>query len=548
MNLARRLLCHILILSSVALAIALGYANTLDVPFYFDDLPNIVNNSHLMLTEWDARALVEAGRQSPLPTRSLAYMSFALNHLASGFEVRGFHLLNLAIHLIASMFIYLLALELLRAVGSGNREQQHRRAIVAIAAFCALVFALHPIQTQAVTFIVQRMASMSAMFYLAAVYLYIKGRMSAVHGTRVMLWLAAALAWVLALASKEIAVTLPFAIALYEWCFSARAGQSARHITPLVVGVVLAALLAGGVLVIATFGINPIKSILAGYSVHPFTLGERLLTETRVIMYYLSLITWPDPSRLTLLHDFEISRSLFKPLSTAFSILAIVTSIIIAARVRARAPLVTFAVGWFYLHLLVESTILPLGLLFEHRLYLPMLGPIMLMACGLIAIPPAPLPKGMVACIVIGSLAVMTHQRNEIWREPVAFWSDVVAKNASSVAAKNNLANALLANAEFARAEPLLRSAVKLEPRDARVRSNFAVSLFSLGRLDEAAAHLRIALRQRPDLAEAHFLLAQILEKQGRRSLARQHYQRATRLQLRPGTTLRAPSPSARAE
>ncbi len=158
----------------------------------------------------------------------------------------------------------------------------------------ALIFVSHPIQTQAVTYIVQRMTSLCTLFYLAALLLYIYGRESASYRRRWILWTAGCVAWLLALGSKEIAATLPLVVWLYEWYFFRDLdGRWARQHAKF--GLLAIGLL--GLVAWAYLGSSPLERLMAGYERRDFTPGQRLLTQPRVVMFYVSLLAFPLPCR-----------------------------------------------------------------------------------------------------------------------------------------------------------------------------------------------------------------------------------------------------------
>ncbi|MCP4693868.1 MAG: hypothetical protein GY859_37885, partial [Desulfobacterales bacterium] len=195
--------------------------------------------------------------------------------------------------------------------------------------FTALIWLVHPIQTQSVSYIVQRMNSMAAMFYLLSILLYAKGRTAqtrggAAPGRGVMhpgvFFAGAFCAWMLAMGSKEIAASLPFVVLLYEWFFFQDLDpRRLKRGLPLLVGALALLLFA----LVMYMGAHPFEKIASGYALREFTLDQRVLTEFRVVIFYISLLIFPHPSRLNLDHDFPLSYSLFDPASTALAIGAV---------------------------------------------------------------------------------------------------------------------------------------------------------------------------------------------------------------------------------
>ncbi len=213
-------------LIAVSVLIAVGviaYSNSFDVPFVFDDLGSIKDNSHVRVTQLDRQQLMEVARGSPSRRRPVSNISFALNYYVGGYNVWGYHLVNLCVHLICGVLVYLLGLVTFGRVPPPQDHRPPERVSssstpwVALAA--ALIFISHPIQTQAVTYIVQRMACLATLFYLAALLLYIYGRTATTTGQRWSWWVGSLASWLMALGCKEIAATLPLAVLLYEWYF-----------------------------------------------------------------------------------------------------------------------------------------------------------------------------------------------------------------------------------------------------------------------------------------------------------------------------------------
>ena len=200
-------------LGAVLLLGALAYSNTLSVPFVFDDSQNIVEDSAIRMTTLDLASLRRAAFESAGSNRPIATMTFALNYFFGGYEVPGYHAVNLVIHLLNGILVFLLARTLLR-----EAFPEDRRDVVDLAAVVAsALFVLHPLQTQSVTYIVQRMNSLATLFYLSSVLLYFAARRTSISSLRAWCGAGCAAAAVLAIGSKEIAATLPIALLLVEW-------------------------------------------------------------------------------------------------------------------------------------------------------------------------------------------------------------------------------------------------------------------------------------------------------------------------------------------
>lgn len=372
-NLSDRLLnisppLALLLLSAL---IVISYGNSLYSPFVLDDRHTFIDESavyidKLSLTSLEELRLSKFGKNRLIPMATFAANHY-LYHLTNSYAQ--YHLTNIFIHILATFCLAYLIKGLL-ATHVGKQSLQNFSPNQFIFFACAL-WALNPIQTNAVTYVVQRMASLVALFYFATAALYIQARLSLTIRHRTIFYGGAGVTACCAFLSKENSATLPIAILLIECIF----------ISPSITKTILSkfswrwwVFLSLVTLLLLPLAEPHWRTLLKGYDIRSFSLQERLLTETRVIVYYLSLLTFPLPSRLNLDHDFTISTSLLSPPTTIISIIFLVALIGYAIRLRHRYPLFTFGISWFFLNMLIESTFVPLELIFEHRLYLPSAG------------------------------------------------------------------------------------------------------------------------------------------------------------------------------
>jgi len=499
------------------------YANTLRVPFYFDDIQNIEENSAIHLSSLAPGALAEAITRSPCATRPVANLSFALNYYAHGDWLPGFHLVNIAVHLLAGIFLFLLLKSTLTlpAVGCGDEEA------LPIAFAAALIWLVHPLQTQAVTYLVQRMAALAGMFYLLALYCYLRGRLSGAAG-RGRWWFAAALvAGLLALGSKETAVTLPFFVFLYEWYFlrDLDRGWLKRHL-PLV-GVVFALLL--GAVFVYTGG-HPWRVVTASYTYQDYGVWERLLTESRVLFFYLGLLVYPAPSRLSLDHDFPLSHGLLAPATTLAAVAGFALLVATAVFVARRQRLFSFAILWYLGNLLLESSFVGLELIFEHRLYLPSALPVAVAALALFRLVRRRWAGLVIVAVIVLLLGFWARQRNETWREPLVFHRDLVRKAPAKARPHFNLGRQLLDAGRNNEAIAEFAAALALEPRLLMARYQLAVAYGRAGQLDQAIANCRAVLALVPDDFAANHTIGVFLRQKGELGAARDHLLKALAL------------------
>ena len=347
--------------------------------FFFDDAPSILLAEGVRLTTLSIESLHQAwlsGGAGP-SGRPIAQLSFALNHYFSGFDPVAFKATNLAIHLACGFLVFSLTLRLLRATAS-HAKQQH---LFLTSCVVTALWLLHPIQLLPVLHVVQRMTSLSALFLLAALLLHIRGRERGDRTGAMLLALAWGILWPLSFLSKETGALFPFFALTWELILhrvtQGQLDRFARVLTALT-GLCLAAGL--------TYALSPRGQWLwAGYDLRSFSLAERMLTEGRVLWFYLGLILAPRLEAFGLYHDdIEISTGLLTPWTTLPAMIGLAALVLMAWRLRRRAPLVAFGIAWFFVGHGLESTVLPLEIAHEHRNYLPLFGVLLVGGWGML--------------------------------------------------------------------------------------------------------------------------------------------------------------------
>ena len=364
---------HLIAAALIAGMALVAYSNTFHVPFHFDDRPNILQNPNVQFKAftWDrVERLVRNTYKETI--RVFSYFTLALNYYFGEFDVYGYHLVNFFVHVASGIFLYWF---LTLTFNLPSLKDRYGSISYEAALFASLIFIAHPIQTQSVTYIVQRMASMAGMFYLLSFVLYIKGRLSSGY-PRAIYFGGLALSYLLGVFSKENVAILPFFIALYEFYFFQNLDLSpkGRKIL-LVLAFALLALLAFGFML---WGRRYINVIIDGYQYRTFTMGERVLTQFRVVLYYLTLLVLPLPSRLNLDYDFTLSKTILDPPTTFLSILIVAGLIGYGIWGAKKRPMLSFWILWYFGNLVIESSVFPLEMVYEHRLYLPSVGPFVL--------------------------------------------------------------------------------------------------------------------------------------------------------------------------
>jgi tetratricopeptide (TPR) repeat protein len=512
--LAKRRAQHLGGVCAIGLVCVGIYFNTLNAPFVFDDLPNIKDNRAIRITQLDFDSLRVAGLQSRSRNRPVANVSFALNYYFGDYDVRGYRIVNVIIHFINGILVYALATILFRLacrIPDQAKPALGEASIPAASLLAALIFTAHPLQTQSVTYVVQRMNSLAVAFYLLALLLYLLGRSRQIAWKRWLLWAVGFASWVLALGSKQIAATLPLIVFLVEWFFHRDLSPAwlRRNVAYPVIAAVLLALVAYVYLRIPSFG----------YESRDFTMGGRILTQFRVVTFYVSLLLFPAPSRLNLVHEFTTSRTLIEPIATLTSLVFLAGLAALGVALGRRQRLLSFCILWFFVNLVIESSFIGLEMAFEHRLYLPVFGSSLAasyLLFGLLSDRRAAAVS--IAALVVVALAGAAHVRNRVWRDPVTLWADVVTKSPGRARARSNFAIALFERGDVERAIEQFAEARRLDPdyrqvsdNVARAHNNIGTIRVKEGRFGEAIAHYREALRINPTLRATSNSLAWML-------------------------------------
>jgi len=357
----------------------------------------------------------------------------------------------------------------------------------------------------------------------------------------------------LSLGSKEIALTLPVVIFLYEWFFFQNLQLAwLKKRIPLIIGILVLLILIG-YLFKAT---NPIDAILASYNLRHFTLGQRVLTEFRVVVFYISLLLYPHPGRLNLEHDFALSQSLFNPVTTLFS-LALIVGCLAVAVVRARQDrLIAFCLLCFFGNLVLESSIVGLEIIFEHRTYLPSMFAIFaLVLAGYRFIPNSRLRiLVFLACCLIGAL--WTFERNMVWRSEIGFLQDCLEKSPRKWRVHSSLGNAMAKKGRYDEAIYHFETALQLNAYEDRMKrktgqiipgagvdleqaarklyadllTNLGNALVRDGCSEAGAVQIKKALELDPRHVKAHTNMGLVLSKQDKGAAAIESYRQALEL------------------
>ncbi len=416
-----------LVLAIILAATWLVYMPGLTGGWFLDDYGNIVNNNALALpdlsfgTLWHAMWSFNAG---PLG-RPISLATFAVERYLFGLNTYAFKVTNLAMHLATAFFLAGFTRSLLRAWRQRFAQGISLTYVDWMALAVIGLWALHPVNLEPVLYTVQREAILAVLFMACGLWAYValRQRLGTTWVVLALLVVVVALFTGLSALSKETGVLLPVFLLLIEFfIFQFRDHDGARARKLWLLYVLLLVLPAAGGLYWT------LPSVLhGGYVSRDFTLGERVLTESRVVIFYLGLILGPRLSAMSLYHDdFTISTGLLSPPTTLLSFLLIGLLLLLAWALRRRSPLVGLGIAWFFAGQVLESTIWPLEIAFEHRIYLADWGIILAVVFGAAWLARRIRWRGTrpvlaaVACLAVAGVGSATAVRAWHWRSDLA--------------------------------------------------------------------------------------------------------------------------------
>ncbi len=507
------------------------YLVTLHSGFNFDDSRGIVDNP--AIRNWNDFGTIFAF----WPSRCLLFWTLALNYRLNGLDVFGYHLFNTVVHILSSFLVYLIFLHLKpekTRISDGASHSFDRAALLA-----ALIFLAHPLQTQAVTYIIQRGVSLAGFFSLLAIFFYIRGRRDKSPIALAGAWLAG----LLAAFSKEGAIILPLLLLTWEFMLGPKESWS-RKIPPLIPFAALPLILLAVLTATAqssTMGLFYTVNLLKGKipelsSGGAFLLPDRweyFLTQINVLCTYLRLLVLPV--RQSLIYDYPISNSLFLG-PVIVRLLFLLTIVIAALRLTRSHKVISFGILFFFIALIPTSSVFVLiPVIAEHHLYLSLAGFSWVLSSLFFRLSPngtgrwrSILTGGLLLCIFL-----LAFRRNTIWGDSLALWSDALKQSPESHVTHNNLGLELYRLGRFEEAAVHFRRAFALEPANAFAHNNLGAILYQWGSYNEAEAHYRRALEIDPAYAPAHYNLGNFWDKMGKYDRAISHFNSA--LDINPG-------------
>jgi tetratricopeptide (TPR) repeat protein len=548
------------VLLLLALAALLAYANSFTVPFQFDDDGYVVNNPiirtfHYFFVPSDITALdrlsptgFPVGLRYAFMTRILGYLSLAANYRLHGLSVVGYHVVNLALHVMNGWLVYLVLLATLKT-GAPTRSEDgvgdNSLPREAIAVVSALLFVVHPIQTHAVTYVTSRFVLQASFFSLLSLLLYVKSRVAAGGPARCALHAAALASAAAAMLTKEFTFTLPVVVALYDLTFLAGTIRArVKRLLPI-----SATLFIIPALVFLQQGklhaLDSTMRTITAADVSGISRLDYLLTQFRVIATYLRLLLLPVNQNID--YDFPVYHSLSAPpVLLSFLLLAALAATAVSlyrsAAGREDAPelrLAAFGILWFFITLSVESSILPLGeLAAEYRLYLPSVGMITAFVSALAFAARrlagrSRLPFGVFTCFFAAAavlLAVATHARNTVWKDEISLWEDAARKSPAKLRPHENLGTYYSMRGRLEEARREFATALRLDPNNFELHNNLGIVYKRMGDFDRAIQEYTVAARLMPGDPMAHYNLGNVFLAQGRNGEAIREYQECVKL------------------
>jgi tetratricopeptide (TPR) repeat protein len=513
------------------------YLNAINNAFQFDDVHSIVENFSLRRVTNIPRFYTDPASFSSerymAMYRPLLLTTYAINYYFGGMDVKGFHIANNLIHALNALLLFLIAARLMRRrpVRAGPEKKNrsdgdHGAAITSphwiLPITAALLFGLHPLNTQAVNYISSRSVLLVTLFYLLSFYLYLVAGSARGDKRSLYLYAGSVVCFGLALLSKEIGITLPAIIATYV--LLERHGNIRDRIRSLPKCYLAMLATTGAVyliirkVVLGNAVITISKATLLDGAGGQRSLLANFLTQVKVDVIYLKMFIFP--SNLSIDKDIHVVKSVGDP-HFLLSLLAIIVMIVVSILLIKRNSRLAFGVVWFFVAI-IPVTVLPLNILYnEHRTYLPMAGLCLAVGSGLSWVATlfdreTTARGGKIALIValsmiLGASAALTIKRNRVWKSPISFWSDVLTKTPSSYIAGRahvEIGSALMMAGDYGGALASYKEAIAIAPMEGAPYLNMGVALTYLNMSREAIGYMERAVELDPRIYKAYNSIA----------------------------------------
>jgi len=453
------------------------YSPGLQGPLLLDDFPHLSPLLEAHTDDWRTLASNNIFSNSGPFKRPVSMASFIFNAVVHGSDIWYWKATNVAIHLVNGLLVFLLVMKLLQA----GRTPRDRAGWLALLA--AGVWLLHPLHVSTVLYTVQRMSQLSALFAFAGLLVYAIGRDKQICRTG-RGWNYIALAFLvcfpLAVLSKENGLLFPYFVVLmealvYRFRGNAETRQALKKLAFVVI--VLPSLIA------SVYLLTHIDSLVTnGYDLREFTLVERVLTQFRVLMLYLYQLLLPLPGTMGFYHDdILVSRSLVEPVTTLLSLLFLIFSLYLAWRLRNKWPLLAFGVLFFLVAHLLESTIFPLELMFEHRNYLASFGVVLMLIVILNAVITNSRILSAIGVAILVIAALLSLARADTWGSHASLLTHMYGVHPDSRRLTTIFANTYAESGHYEQAMAMLK---KFDDNGFRVNRLY-VTCLDKGRLED---------------------------------------------------------------
>ncbi|MFH0731927.1 MAG: tetratricopeptide repeat protein, partial [Candidatus Omnitrophota bacterium] len=405
------------------------------------------------------------------------------------------------IHLCAAITIWWLTILTLQTPALRDNKISGHSNIIAL--FTTLIFVSHPIQTQAVTYIIQRATSLATLFYVLSLAFYVKFRLLQCEENksriRFSYYALSFLALILAMFSKEMTITLPFVILLYELCFFKDKRIEWKPVIPFFVTLLIIPITMAATKSVDFHQMRLVRE--TGLGALP---SNYLLTQFRVIVTYIRLLFIPVNQNLD--YDYSVSKTLFD-LPTLFSLSLLAIILIAAVKIFRRYRLISFGIFFFFLTLLPESSIIPIqDIIFEHRLYLPMAGFAVFVVSAIYYIFENRGIKPVIAMLSIAviSYSILAYNRNLVWTDRFILWNDTVLKSPNKARPFNNRGNAYEDKGNIEQALSDYNIAIELDPKYPKAYNNRGNAYSRKGNFDQALSDYNKAIEIDPKRPKAY--------------------------------------------
>jgi len=484
----------------ILLIIILGfkiYSNSFDCSFQFDDKHNIIDNEAIKSLSnikqmWDINH-----------SRFLAFYSFALNYHFDELNVEGYHKINLMIHIInACLVFWIVRLMFSTPILKNLPIAQHAKSISLIT---ALLFVSHPLATGAVTYIVQRMASMVAMFYFMSVAMYMKARISE-SKVKYLFFAGAIISAICALLTKENAYTIPLVIVLIELFFFNTKTIAINFKDKKVIGAMIG-IVAFVVFIFANFSLSVLKPIAPStFNSYTITPANYFFTQLSVIVKYIQLLFIPLNQNVD--YDFHLSNSLFE-MPTLINGIILLSLLVLAVYLYNRNRIISFGIFWFFITLSIESSFIPISdLIFEHRTYIPSFGFFIILTTGIFGLAWDKFKYALFAffALLIVINAVLAYQRNEVWKDDISLWSDAASKSPNKERPYLNRGYAYGNRKQWDSAIADFTKVNEIRPKyHAAAYYNLGIAYWTIGQKDKSMENYSLAIATDPKYTEAYY-------------------------------------------